>query len=134
MDCKEVSVINDLIFGGESQMGYQFNTKFHFARANVIEPRIIRSTLRSDWEKPSYLVHLASIVDFTGCQAVGKQVTRRCNVEGIKRVFDQAVALGASRLVYASYFSNYGFSLQGQPVNEDPPHAEVALCRDNDRC
>jgi nucleoside-diphosphate-sugar epimerase len=92
----KVTVIDDLIFGGES----------------------LRSSLRSDWEKPTALVHLAAIVGFPACQSVGRQVAWRYNVEATERVFEQAASLGVSRLVYASTYSNYGLSPDGQPVTE----------------
>jgi len=114
-----VTVIDDLIFGGESLIAYLAHPNFHFARANVIEPRVIRSNLRSDWEKPAVLVHLAAIVGFPACQSVGRQVAWRYNVEATERVFEQAIQLGVSRMVYASSYSNYGLSPDGQPVTEE---------------
>ena len=123
----KVTVIDDLIFGGESLMGYFAHPNFHFAKANVIEPRAIRSNLRSDWDKPGALVHLAAIVGFPACQAVGRQVAWRYNVEATERVFEQAVTLGVSRLVYASSYSNYGLSPDGKPVTEASPLTPQSL-------
>ena len=114
----KVTVVDDLLFGGESLMGYLAHPNFHFAKANVIEPRAIRSNLRSDWDKPSSVIHLAAIVGFPACQSVGRQVAWRYNVEATERVFEQAVSLGVSRFVYASSYSNYGLSPDGQPVSE----------------
>ena len=115
----KVTVIDDLIFGGESLLAYLAHPNFHFSKANVIEPRVLRSSLPSDWEKPDAVVHLAAIVGFPACQAVGRQVAWRYNVEATERVFEQAVSLGVRRLVYASTYSNYGLSPDGQPVTED---------------
>jgi nucleoside-diphosphate-sugar epimerase len=115
----KVTVIDDLIFGGESLLAYLAHPNFHFTKANVIEPRVLRSSLRSEWEKPDAVVHLAAIVGFPACQAVGRQVAWRYNVEATERVFEQAVSLGVRRFVYASTYSNYGLSPDGKPVNED---------------
>ena len=123
----KVTVIDDLLFGGESLMGYLAHPNFHFTKANVIEPRVLRSSLRSDWEKPSAIVHLAAIVGFPACQAVGRQVAWRYNVEATERVFEQAVSLGVNRLVYASSYSNYGLSSDGQPVTEGSPLTPQSL-------
>jgi nucleoside-diphosphate-sugar epimerase len=123
----KVTVIDDLIFGGESLIAYLAHPNFHFARANVIEPRVIRSNLRSDWEKPAVLVHLAAIVGFPACQSVGRQVAWRYNVEATERVFEQAIQLGVSRMVYASSYSNYGLSPDGQPVTEESPLTPQSL-------
>jgi nucleoside-diphosphate-sugar epimerase len=123
----KVSVIDDLLYGGESLMSYLSHPNFHFAKANVVEPRVLRSNLRSDWEKPSALVHLAAIVGFPACQSVGRQVAWRYNVEATERVFEQAVSMGVSRLVYTSSYSNYGLSLDGQPVTENSPLTPQSL-------
>ena len=123
----KVTIIDDLLFGGESLLGYLAHPNFHFIKANVIEPRVIRSSLRSDWEKPDAIVHLAAIVGFPACQSVGRQVAWRYNVEATERVYEQAVSLGVNRLVYASSYSNYGISADGQPVTEASPLTPQSL-------
>lgn len=123
----KVTVLDDLLFGGESLLAYLAHPNFHFSKSNVLEPRVIRSNLRSDWEKPDAVVHLAAIVGFPACQAVGRQVAWRYNVEATERVFEQAIALGISRLVYASTYSNYGLSPDGKPVTEDSPLTPQSL-------
>jgi len=124
---KKVSVIDDLIFGGESLLAYLSHPNFHFTKANVLEPRVIRTSLRSDWDRPDTVVHLAAIVGFPACQAVGRQVAWRYNVEATERVFEQAISMGVNRLVYSSTYSNYGLSLDGKPVNEDTPLTPQSL-------
>lgn len=122
-----VTVIDDLIFGGESLLAYLAHPNFHFTKANVIEPRVLRPSLRTDWEKPDAIVHLAAIVGFPACQAVGRQVAWRYNVEATERVFEQSVALGIGRMVYASTYSNYGLSPDGKPVTEETPLTPQSL-------
>ena len=58
---------------------------------------------------------------FPACQAVGKQVAWRYNVEATKSVFGQAVDLGVERFVFSSTYSNYGLSPDGAPVTEESP-------------
>lgn len=123
----KVTVIDDLIYGGESLMAYMAHPNFHFMKANVIEPRAIRTNLRSDWEKPTAIVHLAAIVGFPACQSVGRQVAWRYNVEATERIFDQAVQLGVKRVLYASSYSNYGLSTDGKPVSETSPLTPQSL-------
>lgn len=123
----KVTVIDDLLFGGESLLGYLAHPNFHFTKANVTEPRVLKTSLRSDWDKPDALVHLAAIVGFPACQAVGRQVAWRYNVEATERVFDQAVSSGVNRFVYASSYSNYGLSPDGKPVTEETALAPQSL-------
>lgn len=123
----KVTVIDDLLFGGESLLSYLAHPNFHFAKANVTEPRVLKTCLRSDWGKPNALFHLAAIVGFPACQAVGRQVAWRYNVESTERVYEQAITLGIERFVYASTYSNYGLSADGKPVTEKTPLTPQSL-------
>ncbi len=117
----QVSVIDTLLYGGESLLGFLYNPNFHFAKADVTEPGAVRSSLRRDWSKPDKVVHLAAIVGFPACQAVGRQAAWKYNVEATKMVFEQAARLGSGRFVFASTYSNYGLSADGKPVTEESP-------------
>jgi len=61
------------------------------------------------------------MVGFPACQAVGRQVAWRYNVEATKMVFGQAADLGVERFVFSSTYSNYGLSPDGRPVTEESP-------------
>jgi nucleoside-diphosphate-sugar epimerase len=114
-----VTVLDSLLFGGESLVPFLHHPNFHFAKADVTEPRAVKDSLKDSWPKPDAIVHLAAIVGFPACQAVGKQVAWRYNVEATKSVFGQAVDLGVKRFVFSSTYSNYGLSPDGKPVTED---------------
>jgi nucleoside-diphosphate-sugar epimerase len=116
-----VTVLDTLLFGGESLIPFLHHPNFHFVKADVTEPRALKDSLKDGWRKPDAIVHLAAIVGFPACQAVGKQVAWRYNVEATKMVFEQAVDLGADRFVFASSYSNYGLSPEGKPVTEESP-------------
>ena len=119
-----VTVVDNLLFGGKSLVGFLHHPNFHFAKADVTEPHKIKDVVRDHsasekWPKPDALVHLAAIVGFPACQAVGKQVAWKYNVEATKMVFEQASDLGAERFVFSSTYSNYGLSSDGKPVTEN---------------
>ena len=116
-----VTVVDELLFGGESLMSYFPDENFHFIKANVWEPHAIRYALKSDFPTPSAVVHLAAIVGFPACQAVGREVAWRYNVKATQRVYDQANELGVARMIFASSYSNYGLAKDNQPVNENSP-------------
>ncbi len=122
-----ITVIDDLIFGGESLLAYLPNPNFHFVKADVGEPRTVRGAVKEGWPQPEAVVHLAAIVGFPACQAVGRQVAWRYNVEATQRVFEQAMQMGAKRFVYASTYSNYGLSTDGKPVTEESPLTPQSL-------
>jgi nucleoside-diphosphate-sugar epimerase len=117
----QVTVLDDLLFGGESLLAYLPHPAFHFVKADVWEPRAVRPALREDWPKPAAVLHLAAIAGFPACQAVGRQVAWRYNVEATQRVYEQAVQLGAQRFVYVSTYSNYGLAPDNHPVTEETP-------------
>ncbi|MCJ7433724.1 MAG: NAD(P)-dependent oxidoreductase [Anaerolineales bacterium] len=116
-----VTVVDSLLFGGESLLSFLHHPNFHFVKSDVIEPRAIRDAIKKDWPKPQAVVHLAAIVGFPACQAVGKQVAWQYNFEATKTVFGQASDLGVERFVFSSTYSNYGFSSDGKPVTEESP-------------
>ena len=116
-----VTVLDSLLFGGESLIPFLHHPNFHFAKVDVAEPRAVKDSLKDGWQKPEAVVHLAAIVGFPACQAVGKQVAWRYNVEATKNVFGQAVDLGVERFVFSSTYSNYGLSPEGKPVTEESP-------------
>ena len=116
-----VTVLDDLLFGGDSMMGFLHHPNFNFAKVDVTEARAIRDNVRGEWPVPYAVVHLAAIVGFPACQAVGEQVAWRYNVESTKMVFEQAADLGVERCVFASTYSNYGLSPDGKPVTEESP-------------
>lgn len=116
-----VTVLDTLLFGGESILPFFSHPNFHFVKSDVIEPRAVRDALKKNWQKPDAVVHLAGIVGFPACQAVGKQVAWRYNVEATKTVYGQACDLDAERFVFASTYSNYGLSPDGKAVSEESP-------------
>lgn len=116
-----VTVVDELLFGGDSLAAYIPHPNFRFIKSNVVEPRAIRNAVKGDWPIPQSIVHLAAIVGFPACQAVGRQVAWRYNVEATQRVYEQAADLGVARIIYASTYSNYGLSEDGKPVTEESP-------------
>ncbi|MBE0681207.1 MAG: NAD(P)-dependent oxidoreductase [Anaerolineales bacterium] len=114
-----VTVLDSLLFGGESIVPFLNHPNFHFIKTDVTEPRVVRDAVKRGWPVPNAVVHLAGIVGFPACQAVGKQVAWKYNVEATKLVFDQSADLGVERFVFASTYSNYGLSENGKPVTEE---------------
>jgi nucleoside-diphosphate-sugar epimerase len=132
-----VTVVDNLLFGGESLVAFLPHENFHFVKADVWEPRAIKYAVKRSWATPQAIVHLAAIVGFPACQAVGPQVARRYNVEATKHVYEQASEMGVDRMLLASTYSNYGFSEDGKPVTEESPlvpqslYAETKIAAEN---
>jgi nucleoside-diphosphate-sugar epimerase len=116
-----VTVLDSLLFGGESLVPFLHHPNFNFVKADVTEPRAIKDAIKDGWPKPEAVIHLAAIVGFPACQAVGRQVAWRYNVDATKMVFRQVADLGVERFVFSSTYSNYGLSPDGKPVTEESP-------------
>ena len=122
-----VTVVDNLLYGGESLLGFLAHPDFHFTKADVTEPSSVRPALSREWPKPDAVVHLAGIVGFPACQAIGRQAAWRHNVEAVKRVYEQVLDLGSARFVFASTYSAYGPSVDGKPVTEESPLTPQSL-------
>jgi len=122
-----VTVFDNLLFGGESLVPFLHHPNFRFVKADVTEPRAVKDGLRSEvpldeaWPRPNAIVHLAAIVGFPACQAVGRPVAWRYNVEATKYVFEQACELGVEKFLFSSTYSNYGLMTDDRPVTEESP-------------
>ncbi len=122
-----VTAIDSLLFGGESLVPFLHHPRFHFVSGDVTEQRAIKDAVRDEhssgekWSQPDAVVHLAAIVGFPACQAVGKQVAWRYNVDATRLAFEQSCDLGIPRFIFSSTYSNYGLMPDGKPVTEESP-------------
>jgi nucleoside-diphosphate-sugar epimerase len=115
-----VTALDSLLFGGESLIASMAHPNFRFVKTDVTQPRALLDSLRGQPQADA-VVHLAGIVGFPACQAVGKEVAWRYNVEAVQQVYEQSASLGVERFVYASSYSNYGFAEENAPVDESTP-------------
>ncbi len=139
-----VVVLDDLLFGGESLLAYFSHPNFRFIKGDVSRPDFLAGIgSGDDWtgwgveqegqslahfvDRFDAVVHLAAIVGFPACQAVGKQVAWRYNVEAVQRVYRFAEMAGVERFVFASTYSNYGLATDGQAVTEESPLCPQSL-------
>ena len=114
-----VTVVDDLLFGGESLLSYRAHPAFNMVKADVWDAYAIKRAVGSDKPIPKAIVHLAGIDGFPACQAVGRQVAWRYNVEATQHVFEQAVEMGVSRLIYLSTYSIYGITQDEKSSTEE---------------
>lgn len=118
---KRVTVVDSLLFGGESLLGFMSHPDFHFVKEDVTEAGMLEAAIRSDWPKPEAVVHLAAIVGFPACQAIGKAAAWKYNVEAVQLAYEQACRFNAGKFIFSSTYSNYGLSADGRPVTEESP-------------
>jgi nucleoside-diphosphate-sugar epimerase len=113
-----VTVVDNLLFGGESLLGYLHHPNFCFVEGDVCDPTTLDRAMLG---VPTFeaIVHLAATVGFPACQAVGRPAAWRYNVEATQRIFEAAIAAGVERFILAFTYSNYGLAKYGGPVTED---------------
>jgi nucleoside-diphosphate-sugar epimerase len=115
----QVTVLDDLWFGGDSLLPFLGNRNFRFIKADIVSKN-------SNLDEKIFIgidsvIHLAAIVGFPACEEAGRDKVWDINVEGTKKIFTAAAQAGVSRLIFASSYSNYGESKQGELVTEDSP-------------
>ena len=116
-----VTVIDDLLYGGDSLSGFLNDPDFKLVKANVWESRAISNTIRKMENKPAALFHLAGIVGFPACQSVGRQAAWRYNVEATQKAFETANEFEIERFIYPSTYSTYGNFANIEKITEDTP-------------
>jgi len=112
----EVTVVDSLMFGGESLLPYFSHPNFRFHKADVSV-----EALDDHLAGVNTVFHLAAIVGFPACQQVGEAVAFRYNTEATQRAFEASERAGVGRFIFASTYSNYGISPDGEPVTEESP-------------
>jgi nucleoside-diphosphate-sugar epimerase len=115
----DVTVVDDLLFGGEPLLAYFSHPGFRFLKGDVCDRCVLERAKRGPVNGYDAVVHLAAIVGFPACQAVGKQVSWRYNVESVQRVFELGEQIGAKRFIFSSTYSVYGLTTDGHAVTED---------------
>jgi nucleoside-diphosphate-sugar epimerase len=118
-----VTVVDDLLFGGESILAYLSHARFHFMRADVCEAGILSQAAcetESRGAPPfSAIVHLAAIVGFPACKHFGREAAWRTNVHATQKLFEDANNLGVERFIFSSTYSVYGVAEGGELVTEE---------------
>lgn len=113
----QVTVIDNLQFGGESLLPFLHHKGFKLVVENINNTKNIAEVLVGAYG----IVHLAALVGFPACKRAGREMTWRVNVEGTKEVYDLSLKAGVKRFVFASSYSNYGYSEGDTIVTEESP-------------
>jgi nucleoside-diphosphate-sugar epimerase len=114
---KNVTVLDALWFGGESLLPFLSFPNFRLIVGDVGNETALSESMKGI----DCVVHLAALVGFPACDKAGKETTRRINVECTRQVYSAAHLAGVERMIFASSYSNYGRSLDGQLVTEESP-------------
>ncbi len=119
-----VTVVDSLVYGGESLMQYISHPRFRFIRGDV--GHLQELDIQQSWDGAesspfSGVIHLAAIVGYPACKAADSADVWRVNLEGVKTSYDWANRQGANRFLFASTYSVYGIGKPGEALNETSP-------------
>jgi len=112
-----VTVLDSLLFGGNSLLAYLSHPSFAFHKADVSDKKGIAKYFSG----VDHVVHLAAIVGYPACAKLGEGPSFACNLDGTRNVFEMAEEAKAERFLFSSTYSNYGVAEDGRPVTEDSP-------------
>ena len=120
----EVVVFDNLMFGGESLLGYWHHPKFRFAKGDITDADRVEEVIREGFDA---IVHLAAIVGDPAC-AKQPEAAKKTNYEASVNLLNLAVKYGVERFVFASTCSNYGKMADSNGyVEESSPLRPVSL-------
>jgi nucleoside-diphosphate-sugar epimerase len=93
----QVTVLDNLLYGGESMLGFWAHPKFSFVQGDVQDRQ----------ENIDAVVHLAAIVGDPACQQA-PEIAKSTNVDGSLFLFNKSRESHVNRFIFASTCSNYG--------------------------
>ena len=118
-----VTVVDSLVFGGESLVSLLPHPNFRFIKADIRDTKAMRSAIVGH----DAVAHLAAIVGDPACR-LEPDLARDVNVEATKRLYETCVEVGIDRFVFASTCSNYGkMSDPNKFVNEESELRPVSV-------
>jgi len=112
----EVTVLDKLIYGGESLLGLLGNPRFRLITGDVRDPDSLRRALAGS----TAVVHLAAVVGEAAC-AVDPESAWSINLDGTRQTLAVATELGLDRVIFVSTCSNYGISAPDLLADETFP-------------
>ncbi|MEX2007733.1 MAG: NAD(P)-dependent oxidoreductase [Candidatus Levyibacteriota bacterium] len=118
----EATVLDALMFGGESILPFIYNKKFTFIKADVRKVE----TLSDSFEGIDAVFHLAALVGEPACSP-NPILTKQINHESTVRVAEVAREKGIKRFIFSSTCSNYGVSNLNDLATEESPLNALSL-------
>jgi nucleoside-diphosphate-sugar epimerase len=112
-----VTVLDTLLFGGESLLPFRSFPDFLLIKGDVGDETVLAEAMNG----VDCVIHLAALVGFPACEKAGRTNSWRINVDGARQVYQAANKANVERMIFASSYSSYGQSLDGQLVTEESP-------------
>jgi len=109
-----VRVLDKLLFGGESLLGYIDNPGFELIVGDVRNENVVQKALKDI----DVVFHLAALVGDPACK-INEKVTREINVDATKYLVNVSRSSGVKQFVFLSTCSNYGVTAVDELATEE---------------
>jgi nucleoside-diphosphate-sugar epimerase len=119
---KQVTVVDRLVYAGESLLGFLTHPCFRFVKGDVRKPESFAPALAG----ADAVVHLAAIVGEGACE-MDQAAAWSTNFSGTEAMLAAAREGGVKRFVFISTCSNYGVSDPAELADEGVPLRPMSL-------
>lgn len=102
-----VTVLDSLMYGGESLLAYVSDPGFHLVVGDV---RVSSDIARALEDHPTTVIHLAAIVGEKACEKMGRKTAISVNLDATTKLVNLCKRAGVKHFVLASTCSNYGWA------------------------
>lgn len=117
-----VTVLDALMFGGESILPFTYNKNFTFIKGDVKNKETVTKSL----EEMEVVFHLAALVGEPACTP-NPTLTKQINYEATVNIAKIAREKGIIKFIFSSTCSNYGISNLNELATEDSPLNALSL-------
>lgn len=98
----DVTVVDNLLFGGDHLLYFNQKENFHFFNCDVRDKSKLKELNISQFD---FVIHLASIVGYPACRS-NPDLAKSTNIDGTKNILD--LMHSDQKIFFASTGSNYG--------------------------
>lgn len=100
-----VTVIDNLMFGGEALLGVWHHPNFKFIKGDITDTELLKSIFKDN--KFNGVIHLAAIVGDPAC-AKQPELAQKVNFDASLSILNLSIEHEVEKFVFASTCSNYG--------------------------
>lgn len=113
----EVTVLDILMFGGESLLPHYENPKFSLIQGDLRKKDILDLAFQRPYD---VVIHLAALVGEPACR-INPTLTKQINHEATVQIAKTAKEKGVKKFLFSSTCSNYGVSDIAKLADEESP-------------
>ncbi len=112
-----VKIADHFMHGGDSILGYFRHPHFSWKNVDICQYDQIPKLLQN----VDTVIHLAGISGFPACQALGREMSMKYNVEASLHLYQTACRQGVNRFIFPSTYTAFGNSSEAELISETSP-------------